>query len=123
MKAKVKATGEIVNVESNCDYSNGTFWYQPIDIDDDRSWEPHELEIFPDTRKEVTIEGWATKDSPEDDVLVHLNEPHKWKIQPVDKDEYWVSSGKKYNFADSLFPDLTPEKPQKVRITITPTEE
>ena len=70
----------------------------------------------------TVIEGWATKDYPDDDVLVHLNEPHKWKYHPEDKDDYWVSRGKSYNFPDDLFPDLTPEHPQKVRITIKQIE-
>ena len=116
MKAKVIKTGEIIDAvmcldESELFLYKGTY-YQKSD-----------LEFLPDT-KDMTneIEGWATIDSPGDDVVVHLKEPYKWKFQPEDKDEYWVSRGTKYNFADSLFPKLTPEKPQKVRITITPIE-
>ena len=86
----------------------------------ERKKENVEVEIV--SPQQIEIEGWATIDYPGDDVLVHLKEPYKWKLQPEDKDEYWVSRGKKYNFADSLFPNLTPEKPQKVRITITQME-
>lgn len=116
MRAKVKASGEIIDAvmcldEPELFLYKGTY-YQKSD-----------LEFLPDTPEEVTIEGWATKDYPGDDVVVHLNEPHKWKFQPEDKDEYWVSRGKKYNFVESLFPNLTPEKPQKVKISITTIEE
>lgn len=120
MKGTIKATGEEINVEKVCDDNNGSFYYSATDIDDDRSWEPHEIVVEYPT--EVVIEGWATIDFPGDEVVIHENEPYKWKFQPEGKDEYWVSRGTKYNFVDSLFPSLTPEKPQKVRVTITQME-
>lgn len=115
MKAKVLATGEIREVFQK----SITHWF---DMETHEYYRPNDIEIISDTSEKV-IEGWATKDYPGDDVVVHLNEPHKWKFQPEDKDEYWVSRGKKYNFVESLFPNLTPEKPQKVKIAITPIEE
>lgn len=118
MRAKVKATGEIIEIKE---------WRGTSDVvysttDMNMFYAENDLEFLPDTSEKV-IEGWATKDYPGDDVVVHLNEPHKWKFQPEDKDEYWVSRGKKYNFVESLFPNLTPEKPQKVKISITTIEE
>lgn len=123
MKAKRISTGEVVevseltftNMKTNVicrrDKKNGGFIAES------------DLIFLPDTKDiKNEIEGWATIDYPGDDVVVHLTEPYKWKFQPEDKDEYWVSRGTKYNFADSLFPNLTPEKPQKVRITITPKD-
>lgn len=123
MKAKRISTGEEVevseltftnmktNVVCRRDKKNGGFIAES------------DLEFLTDSEgKTNVIEGWATKDYPGDDVVVHLKEPYKWKFQPEDKDEYWVSRGKKYNFSDELFPNLTPEKPQKIRISITQME-
>lgn len=45
MKAKVKATGEIIDVELVHDYNFGTFYYQCLG-DDERTFEHHELDYI-----------------------------------------------------------------------------
>ena len=89
MKAKVIKTGEIIDVKEWGDFFSTK--------DMNHFYESSDLVFLPDTSEQV-IEGWATKDYPDDDVLVHLNVPHKWKYHPEDKDDYsdFTSPDKNY---------------------------
>lgn len=106
MKAKVKATGEIIEVkewrgESSTIYSR---------TDMNAFYEHFEIELIPDTPEKV-IYGWVIRDD-NNKIGIYREKPH------CDEDG-WDLTGEKYD----LFPDITPDMlPKKCRITITPME-
>ena len=113
MKAKVIETGETLDLYP---YHSG-YW---IDLKTQCLYREPDLEFIPDTSEKI-IEGWVTKDSPDDDVTFHFNRPYLRKDYPDDI-EIWESIGSTYLFAQSLFPDLSSSEPKRVKITITPME-
>ena len=106
MKAKVLATGEIIEVKEWFGSSDG--FYSTLDMN--RFFQKSELEILPDTPKRI-IEGWVMRDD--------NNEVGIYRDKPIDEDGYWDLTGDQYD----LFPDITPDmNPKKYKITITPME-
>ncbi|MDE7345365.1 MAG: hypothetical protein K2N48_01330 [Muribaculaceae bacterium] len=119
MKAKVLATEDIIDVVKDWDNIGGVVYVGYADKDGN-FYQENELELNPDTSDKV-IEGWVTKDSPDDDVIFHFNRPYLRKDYPDDI-EIWESIGSTYLFAQSLFPDLSSREPKRYRITITPMD-
>ena len=120
MKAKIKATGEIVEVVDYNDSIVTVYRNDETEFFAQNEYSRNEVELLPDTSEKV-IEGWVTKDSPDDDVTFHFNRPYLRKDYPDDI-EIWESIGSTYLFAQSLFPDLSSREPKRVKLTITPVE-
>lgn len=124
MKAIVRATGEIIEVERQIDYTDGRVWY----FNDDDEWETCELQILPEPKpKESIIEGYVAIDEMYDSAFLHTEKPTLASRPFADTGEYyseWKSNGSTYLLDKGLFPDMDCEsEPKKVRITITHIEE
>ena len=120
MKAKVKATGRIIEVEkamigyAECEVANiNGFPMQNF-------YSKAELEFLSEESKEVTIEGWVARDRMHGDLYLYSNRPRR-----AEKGGYWIygpESGTALPIA--LFPEVTWDtEPKRVKITITPIEE
>ena len=115
MKAKVKATGEIVDVYERYDDYAGETHFEPIIP----YYRPDELDLNVEDPEEVTIEGWVVRDA----------NPHSLRFfdrQPARLSDMWGSVYSYYNTMQLdpiMFPSVTWEsEPQKVKITITPIQ-
>lgn len=106
MKAKVKATGEIIEVKEWRGASDVI--YSTLDMN--MFYADNELEIIPDTREKV-IYGWVLRDD--------NNKIGIYREKPYCDEDGWDLTGEHYD----LFPDITPDMaPKKYRISITPIE-
>lgn len=123
MKAKVKATGRIIEVEKamigyvECEVANiNGFPMQNF-------YSKAELEFLSEESKEVTIEGWVAREgSTSTDLALRV-----YSVKPtrVTNRRRWNGHGEmSYLIDHRLFPEVTWEsEPKRVKITITPIEE
>lgn len=108
MKAKIKATGEIIEVKE---------WRGASDViystpDMNMFYAENELEIIPDANEKVFY-GWVVRDD-NNEIGIYREKPD------CDEDGYLDLTGEEYD----LFPDITPDMiPKKYRISLTPIEE
>lgn len=113
MKAKVKNTDEIINVDRVLNDDDGTFFYSGKEPDN-RTWKAHEIELLRDSHDEVTIEGWVARDF---DGLIYL---HKECPQLHEESGSWFSK-QSIRLDNSCFPFITWDcEPKRVKIIITP---
>ena len=116
MKVRVRATGEIVVVQRVIDDNFNSTYYSPVKFDDERTWEPHEVEVLPSEPKEVR-EGWISRDK-DGDLHFSENEPLR---NP--KYDFWAKLYKVIELPYEFFPNITwDSKPKKVKLTIEPEE-
>lgn len=113
MKARVKATGEIVEVYQTLD--NPDEWYNAAkykDFDLDFGCTP--------LKDEATLKGWVARDSQRasNALMFHRNEVKRSKFYWDNKDPY-RPIGESLILPNNLFPDITWETdPKQVEITI-----
>lgn len=109
MKAKVKATGEIIEVKE---------WRGTSDVvysttDMNMFYAENELEFLPDTSEKV-IEGWVARDKG-DGLYLHWERPLRGAL------EWHTSFGNPRKLSQDSFPEVTWEsEPLKVKLTLTP---
>lgn len=131
MKAKVKATGRIIEVEKamigyvECEVVNiNGFPMQNFYSESD-------LEFLPEESKEVTIEGWVCRNGCNGgikDSILHLflkGEPFPDNDTPerIGCVEMWKGANG-LHLPSEMFPEVTwDSEPKRVKITITPIEE
>ncbi len=125
MQAKVKSTGEIIEVETVYDeMSIGNVHF--IDASNTKYF-LQELDFIDSNSEETMVEGWIALDEFDfGDAHLHIEKPH-YKDNPIaDTGDYsgsWESNGKIYTIDKNLIPNLTCDtEPYKVKITITPLE-
>ena len=116
MKAKVLATGEIIDVEKIMDSM-----YHDVNTSgtDEKTYYESDLELLPDTEEE-TMEIWVARDKGKPrDLSLHIYPacPQRWESK-----KQWVSwSGKSFLIDHRLFSEVTwDSEPKRVKITITP---
>lgn len=120
MKARVKLTGEIIEVER---LTNTT--YGRLDVAQIYRKDMLDFDL-PEPEEEVTIEGWVCKDEYDDGFArIHTEEPYPGheELLPdsLELIEVWKSNGNVYLISDEIFPDLKhTDTPKKVTITIKP---
>lgn len=119
MKAKIKATGEIIEVTLATESM-----YRDISTSgiDEKMYYESELEFLPDTHEQV-IDGWVARgyNGPRDlGLRVYSVKPKRY-----DKRKEWNGHGRlSYLIDHRLFPEVTWEsEPKRVKITLTPMEE
>lgn len=116
MKARIKATGKIIEVEPViCGYNErGVAFYAPSDLNFDLS-EPEE-----EVKK---IHGWVAIDEAYDSCFLHTSKPHQESQGIADTGDYntiWESDGETYLLDNSLFPDMDSDSdPVECVLTIT----
>ncbi len=117
MKAKVKSSGEIVDV-----YAKSIEHYYDAETND--YYRPNEIEIIPPEKK--VVEGYVAIDEC-GLAFIHTEKPTYRCKEFCDSGEYygyWESNGGCYQLDDSLFPDMDCEsEPRRVRIEITLIDE
>lgn len=117
MKGKIKATGEEVSVDKVCDYNNGTFYYSATNIDDDRTWESHEIEVEEHTEK--VLEGWVARD---EDGALNLFDREPERIAECAW-AYFPGHSLGFSLPKESFPEVTWEsEPLPVILTIKSKE-
>ncbi len=113
MKAKIKATGEVVEVEqltrttAVCLANGKIYNKQQLDINIDSP------------QPTATIEGWVARDG--DNLLYFYYTPCRAR----GKSSHWTSMavGSPFQLPSNIFPDLTwQDEPIEVEITIKPKE-
>ncbi len=122
MKAKLKTTGEIIEVE---DFGNGAYGRidGPVVI-----YKKSLLDFNISAPEKAVIEGWIAIDEAfSGQAYLHIEKPHDESVEFCDTGEYeieWKSNGKCYLLDRNLFPDMTPEDaPKRVKIEITLIDE
>ena len=119
MKARVKETGEIIEV----DVSYGVYVKRGTDDiygDDALDFDLSEPE------EEVTIEGWIARDSQEGQDGIGAGEIYLYPCKPIRKEKWFaIPNDIEYNAAirldKSLFPSITfQNSPLEVTFTIKP---
>ena len=120
MKAKVKATGEIVDVYERYDDYAGETRFEPIIP----YYRPDELDLTVEGPEEVTIEGWVARD---EDGFINLFNGKPMRDYADRSDVtygFWDrTDGHLLELPTTSFPSVTWEsEPQKVKITTTPIQ-
>ena len=117
MKAKVKATGRIIEVEKamigyvECEVANiNGFPMQNF-------YSKAELEFLHEESKEVTIEGWVARDANPHSLYMYEHKPNRLS-------DIWAACSPMLQLDPTFFPSVTWDtEPKRVKITITPIEE
>ena len=112
MKAKVKASGDIIEVKE---------WRGPSDVvystlDMNMFYAANEVEIITDTPEEVTIEGWVARGANPHHLALYERKPDRLS-------DIWGFSHS-LQLDPTYFPEVTwATEPKRVKLTITPIEE
>ncbi|MBD5283330.1 MAG: hypothetical protein HDS31_01785 [Bacteroides sp.] len=114
MKAKVKASGDIIEVKE---------WRGSSDVvystpDMNMFYASDEVEILSEKSEEAVLEGWVARDK-SGYLVLHYQKPHR--TLGGDK---WYSGLSQKSLPKDSFPEVTWDtEPKRVKITITPIEE
>lgn len=121
MKAKIKATGELIEVKEWRGAFNAIYSTSDMNM----FYADNELELLPDTHEQVTIEGYVARDKVSnhhrgEGLHLFTSKPERSSIFA----EWQGLRGKSLLIDPDMFPEVTWEsEPKRVRITITPMEE
>ena len=120
MKAKVIATGDVIDVVKDWDNVGGVVYVGYADKDGN-FYQENELELNPDTHEKV-IEGWVARDKcGPTDLGLRIYTAYPRRMEGLKR---WNGREAKSVLIDHrLFPEVTWEsEPLKVKLTITPME-
>ena len=122
MKAKVKATGEIVEIMDYDDFKVTVYRNNETEFFAQNEYSRDEVEFPPpDTPEETSLNGWICRDKDGDLNFFYGGD----KPRKEDGEDYWCATfGSNFEYLPkSLYPNVTWEtEPQKVKITITPIQ-
>lgn len=116
MRAKVKATDEIVEIMDYDDFKVTVYRNDETEFFAQNEYSRDEVEFLPDIPEEVTIKGWVARDANPHSLYVYERMPERFS-------DMWGSSHNSIQLDPTFFPSVTwDSEPQKVKITITPIE-
>ena len=125
MKARIKKTGEIIEVEElEMTDIRDVLIPDYYATEDGVIYHKNQLDFnLYEPEEEVTIEGYVAIDEAYDACFLHTSKPHQVSQEIADTGDYntaWESDGKTYLLDRGLFPDLDCDsEPIECKVTIT----
>lgn len=117
MKAKVKATGEIIEVERVIDAYGDDRYIHNTEVSGGAFYQASDLDFLPE-KETAELEGWVARDQ-SGYLVLHYKKPHH-----TYGNTRWYSAQSQKSLPRDSFPSVTwQSEPKRVRIKIEEIEE